>query len=65
MGVKRNKPGPKSKKIEERTLPKIKPLQQVERSYSREQKIQILCFLYHYRESYIGPHGDEQTRKIR
>ena len=42
------RPGPKSKPLNERPYKAPKPIQRIERSYSRERKIEVLQFLEHH-----------------
>lgn len=65
LKAERRKPGPKPKPLEERSLPIIKPYQRIERSYTRERKIQILCFLFHYQVLFVDADGVEKTRGIK
>ncbi|KAF8417272.1 hypothetical protein BGX38DRAFT_1070071, partial [Terfezia claveryi] len=43
------RPGPKPKCLESRVYKVRGPIQRVQRSYSREKKIEVLMFLIHHR----------------
>ena len=43
------RPGPKLKPLNERPYKPPKPIQRIERSYSRERKIDIILFREHHR----------------
>ncbi|KAH7114029.1 DDE superfamily endonuclease-domain-containing protein [Dactylonectria macrodidyma] len=48
--VKRRKPGPRPTPLSQRRLPdNLRPIQRVERTYSRGKRLQVLIFLYHHR----------------
>lgn len=55
-----HRPGPKPKKIQDRVLrpQDLKIIQRPERSWSQQQKIRVLVFLYHHRITYqaVGRH---------
>lgn len=55
-----HRPDPKSKKIQDRVLrpQDLKIIQRPERSWSQQQKIRVLVFLYHHRIMYqaVGRH---------
>jgi Tc5 transposase DNA-binding domain len=51
------RPGPKPKPLSERQYKPPKPIQRIERSYSRERKIQVILFREHHRVQSIGPAG--------
>jgi hypothetical protein len=53
------KRGPKPKPIEERPYKQPKPISRVQRSYSRERKIEVILYLLHHRIQ------DDQNRRIR
>ena len=44
----RLKPGRKPKPVEDRTPPPSRPVQRVERTYSRQRKIEVVLFLMHH-----------------
>jgi hypothetical protein len=43
------RPGPKPKPLNERPYKPLKPINRVERSYSRERKIEVILFRLHHR----------------
>lgn len=49
------RPGPKPKPLNERLYKPPKPIQRIERSYSRERKIEVLLFREHHRIQAIDP----------
>ena len=48
-------PGSKPKPLSERPYNPIKPIQRIERSYSRERKIEVIQFRKHHRVQSIDP----------
>jgi len=53
------KRGPKPKPLEERPYKQPKPISRVQRSYSRERKVEVILYLLHHRVQ------DDQNRRIR
>ena len=49
------RPGPKPKPLNERPYKPPKPIQRVERSYSRERKIEVILFREHHCIQAIDP----------
>src|SRR6266702_7604593 len=55
----KKRPGPKTTPLDARPYKQHKPISRIERSYSRERKIQVLLFLIHHRVK------DDQRRRAR
>ena len=55
----KKRPGPKSTPLSERPYKQHKPVSRIERSYSRERKIQVIQFLIHHQVM------DDQRRRAR
>ena len=55
----KKRPGPKTTPLEARPYKQRKPVSRIERSYSRERKIEVLLFLIHHRVK------DDQRRRAR
>jgi len=46
----KKRPGPRPKPLRVRAAPKrAEPIKQIQRTYSRDRKIEVLCFLEHYK----------------
>src|SRR4051794_7449098 len=56
--------GPRPKPLKARVTPKrVDPIKEIHQTYSRERKIELLCFLEHYRVYDLRP--QEVTSRIR
>src|SRR5450432_4089664 len=49
------RPGPKPKPLSERSYKPPKPIRRIQRSYSRERKIEVIMFREHHRIQSIDP----------
>jgi hypothetical protein len=49
------RPGPKPKPLNKRTYKPVKPIERIERSYSRERKVQVILFREYHRIRIIDP----------
>jgi hypothetical protein len=49
------RPGPKPMPLNKRLYQPLKPIQRIQRSYSRERKIEVLLFREHHRVQSIDP----------